>query len=98
PRVPRRTTALGRTPFVRFVGDGDLTRNDAAIAAWAEVVARWLGEGRSPYFFVHTPDDLLAPELARRFQAAVHARFPAVPAPPAWPGEGERREEQMGLF
>lgn len=98
PRVPRRTIALGRTPFVRFVGDGDLVRNDAAIAAWADVVARWLGEGRSPYFFVHTPDDLCAPELARRFQAAVHARFPGVPPPPPWPGESERREEQMGLF
>lgn len=98
PRVPRRITALGRTPFVRFVGDADLARNDAALEAWADVVVRWLKEGRSPYFFVHTPDDLYAPKLARRFQAAVHTRFPSVPPPPAWPVDSERREEQMGLF
>lgn len=98
PRVPVRFTALGARPFVRFVGDPDLPRNAAALEAWAAVVAGWVGEGRTPYFFTHHPDDALAPELGRDFQRRVHARQPAVPAPPAWPAERESGPTQLSLL
>lgn len=98
PRVPVRFAALGARPFVRFVGDPDLPRNAAALDAWAEVVARWIGEGRTPYFFAHHPDDALAPALGRDFQRRVHARQPAVPPPPAWPAERESRPIQLSLL
>ncbi len=87
PRVPLRTTATGTRPFVRFVGDPQVEQNDAVLQAWAQVVARWLAEGRTPFFFTHHPDDAHAPALARRFQAMVHAVSPAVPSPVAWPAE-----------
>jgi uncharacterized protein YecE (DUF72 family) len=89
PRVPVRLTATGPRPFVRFVGDPEIERNDAALRAWAGVVARWIGEGRTPFFFTHHPDDTFAPALARRFQAFAHEASPAVPPPPAWPAEQE---------
>lgn len=99
PRMPVRLTATGRRPFVRFVGDPDVTKNDAALDAWAEIVARWIAEGREPYFFTHHPDDVHAPELGRRFQRMLHARCSAVPAPPGWPIENApRKPEQLGLF
>jgi uncharacterized protein YecE (DUF72 family) len=95
PRVPVRLMATGRRPFVRFVGDPAIERNDAALGSWAVVVARWIAEGRTPFFFAHHPDDAWAPELARRFQAMVRERCPLVPAPAVWPGE---RARQMDLF
>lgn len=95
PRVPVRHTALGQQPFVRFVGEPDLARNDGALREWAAVVARWIGEGRTPYFFAHHPDDTFAPVLARRFHALLHELCPAVPASAAWPGE---QAAQLSLF
>ncbi len=104
PRVPARFTATGRRPFVRWVADPTGGDNDPWLSEWVEVVARWLDEGREPYVFLHHPDDLHAPPLARRFQSMLHDRCPeAVPAPAAWPGEVEPAEDalpgaQLGLF
>jgi hypothetical protein len=42
------------------------------------VVAGWLREGRSPTVFIHTPDNVDAPELARRFHDEVRALVPEV--------------------
>jgi hypothetical protein len=41
-------------------------------------VAGWLHEGRSPTVFIHTPDNVDALELARRFHDDVRARVPEV--------------------
>ena len=100
PRVPARFTALGRQPMARFVGDPDPDKNHARLDEWAAMLARWIDEGREPYFFAHHPDDLFAPALGRRLQARLHALRPArVPAPPAWPCElAPRRPKQLGLF
>ncbi len=46
--------------------------------AGAEWVADWLREGRSPTVFIHTPDNVGALELARRFHDDVRARVPEV--------------------
>lgn len=102
PRVPRRVVALGRHPLVRFVGDPAVDNNEAALDAWAATLARWIDQGREPFFFAHHPDDVFAPELGRRMQTRLHALRPmVVPAPPRWPCEREPRvpePEQLGLF
>lgn len=98
PRVPVRFTATAAQPFVRFVGDPDLAKNDALLDGWAETVARWVSEGRTPYFFTHHPEDTYAPELGRTFQARLHARCAAVPPPAAWPSERDRAGEQLSLL
>jgi uncharacterized protein YecE (DUF72 family) len=96
PRVPVRYTATGRRPFVRFVGDPDTKANAAVFDSWGQILARWLAEGREPYFFVHHPDDHHAPALARFAQARWHALAPdTFPAPPAWPAE---TRGQLSLF
>src|ERR1700761_5543515 len=76
PRVPRRTRALTGRPIVRYLGRDD---PDETVVGWQpslEVVTAWLAEGRSPTVFIHTPDNVQAPELARRFHAEVRARVP----------------------
>jgi len=100
PRVPVRFSATGRRPFVRFVGDPHIAANTGLLDEWSGQVATWIAEGRTPYFFVHHPDDAHAPALARLFQQRLHARCAAVPEPAPWPAERERADEpeQLGLF
>lgn len=104
PRVPVRFTATGKRPFIRYVADPRVGHNDRWLAEWVEVVAKWIEEGREPYVFLHHPDDLHAPPLARRFQELLHEKCPdAVPAPAAWPAESEPAEgeapgDQMSLL
>lgn len=86
PRVPTITEPLGDMPIVRFIGSDDPLVTDAALAEWEPIVARWVHEGRSPTFFVHTPDNVESPALARAFHAAVCARVPGLaplPEPPS---------------
>ena len=45
---------------------------------WLTTVAGWLREGRTPTVFIHTPDNVDALELARRFHDDVRARVPEV--------------------
>lgn len=100
PRTPVRFIALGKQPFLRFVGDPVVEKNRALLAEWAGHVARWIGEGRTPWFFAHHPDDLHAPAVGRIFQQLLHERCPQVPPPPVWPVEREAKAqgEQMDLL
>jgi len=100
PRVPVRFTAIGHSPFVRFVGDPVVEKNTALLTEWAERVARWIGEGRTPWFFAHHPDDLHAPAVARLFHQLLRERSPQVPVPAPWPAERETaaRGEQLDLL
>ena len=99
PRVPVRFTAIGARPFVRFVGDPEIEKNAAIFDEWAAILARWIKEGRTPYFFVHHPDDGLAPAMARSLHRRVYAREPAVGEPPIWPSENDRSPAaQLDLF
>jgi uncharacterized protein YecE (DUF72 family) len=78
PRVPRRSRALTPYPVVRYIGRDDAARTVAGWQPWLDVVAGWLREGRSPTVFIHTPDNVDALELARRFHHDVRARVPEV--------------------
>lgn len=72
------------------------------------MVAAWIEEGRTPYVFMHSPYDVLAPRLARAFHRLLCVRV-AVGEMTAWPGEQVGRErtaaeasspfgEQLALF
>ena len=76
PRLPRRTRALTGRPVVRYMGRDDPESTVAGWQPWLDVVAGWLREGRSPTVFIHTPDNVEALELARRFHGDVRSRLP----------------------
>ena len=78
PRLPRRSRALTAYPVVRYIGRDDAARTAAGWQPWLDTVACWLREGRSPTVFIHTPDNVDALELARRFHDDVRARVPEV--------------------
>jgi uncharacterized protein YecE (DUF72 family) len=80
PRLPRRARALTSYPVVRYIGRDDADRTIAGWQHWRETVVGWLREGRSPTVFIHTPDNVDALTLARRFHEDVRALVPDVEA------------------
>ena len=71
PRLPVLTDTMGPTPIVRVIGSDDPDGTADGLRAWIPQLARWLAAGREPYLFVHQPENLHSPALARRFHAAV---------------------------
>ncbi|MEM1034827.1 MAG: DUF72 domain-containing protein [Myxococcota bacterium] len=101
PRLPVRARALGPHPIVRFVPHPDFSRNRPFVDGWRSALRHWLDGGREPYFFMHAPDDRRAPELARRFHAALRDAGLPVGEMPPWSGEAAAAEpdpSQLGLF
>jgi uncharacterized protein YecE (DUF72 family) len=96
PKVPPRPAALTPFPQVRFIGRPELEANDSFIEQWAQKVAGWIEEGRTPYVFLHTPDNIQAPDLARRFHRQLMTLLPGLPELP----ELDRgpQAEQLGLL
>jgi uncharacterized protein YecE (DUF72 family) len=98
PRLPRRTRALTGHPMIRYIGRDDPARTIVGWQPWLDVVTGWLREGRSPTVFIHTPDNVIAPELARRFHDQVRARVPEIgPLPEPAPAE-PAATEPLTLF
>lgn len=96
PKVPVRPAALTQAPQVRFIGQPALDANDPWLTPWVEKVATWIEEGRTPYVYLHTPDNHRAPALAQRFHARLMTRLPGLPPLP----EIDRgpQVEQLGLL
>ncbi|KAF1052107.1 MAG: hypothetical protein GAK43_02103 [Stenotrophomonas maltophilia] len=80
PRLPVRPAQFSQHPQVRFIGGPDLDANLSYLAPWLDKVAGWIEAGLAPYVFLHTPDNHLAAEQARRFHAALSERLPGLPA------------------
>lgn len=99
PKVPVRFIATGPNPFMRFVGHPTVEENLPLLEEWAPVVAQWINEGRTPYIFMHAPDDFYAPKLARHFHNLLSKQIDAGTMPP-WPAENQEAEQpsQMSLF
>ena len=71
PRLPVRPVATGRHPLIRLIGQSDTEASLAHWQQWVPKLADWLNAGIEPHVFTHTPDNLDAPDLARRFWADV---------------------------
>ncbi len=98
PDLPVRVVATGPHPFVRYIADPEVEANLPWLQGWADVVAGWIAEGRTPFFFLHAPDDFYAPRLARFFHRLLSERAPVGTLPP-WPAEQEGPPlEQLALF
>jgi uncharacterized protein YecE (DUF72 family) len=82
PRLPRRTHAVSDEPVVRYVGRDDVDATVEGWQPWVQVMADWLREGRTPTFFLHTPDNDEALGLARQFHDEVRALVPELAALP----------------
>ncbi len=96
PRVPPRPAAFTQFPQVRFIGHPQLEANDPFLEPWVEKIALWIEEGRTPYIFLHTADNVLAAKLAQRFHTRLMLRLPGLLALPEL--YREPAAEQLGLL
>ncbi len=95
-RKPRlasvRPTSFSASPQVRFIGGPDLDANDAHLTRWVDKLAEWIEQGLTPHIYLHTPDNRLAGEQAKRFHERLRRRLPGLPALP------ELRTSQLDLL
>ncbi len=63
------------------------TWNINGVKARIEALVAWLAEGREPFVFVHQPENLHSPALARELHAAIAARVPGLAPLPAPAGQ-----------
>lgn len=91
PNVPVHAIATGAFPVIRFIGDVDLAHSLRQFAPWRKKIAQWIDEGKSPYLYIHTADNLQAPELAQ--QIAQHLGEPA-----RWLNLPKVQHQQLDMF
>ncbi len=66
PRLPVRPTATSTAPLIRLIGQADPDASLAVWRRWFPKLIEWAAAGVDPHVFVHTPDNVAAPELAVR--------------------------------
>lgn len=95
PKTPVRFDSTGIHPFIRFVGANDILNNEPYLKEWAIIAADWIKDAKHPYIFIHAPDTLHAPKLARFFHNELSKLMNVTPMP-EWPID--RKDKQLGLF
>lgn len=95
PKVPVRQTATGDYPMLRLVGRNDLQTVGSWIDEWCTVVAAWIREGRTPYVFVHSPNNELTPQFAELFHSKLSEQLPTLEPLPVWPGRQIKRQTPL---
>ena len=85
PNLPVYPRSTAQRPIVRCVPHEVFDEGRRFVEPWARQLARWIRDGKRPYFFMHAPDDTFAPENAYAFHAMLRAHID-VGELPAWPG------------
>ncbi|WP_227369303.1 DUF72 domain-containing protein [Halomonas sp. M20] len=92
PKRPLHVLSTADAPIIRFIGHLDKTINERYFHAWSERLSLWIKQGKTPFLFVHTPDNRQAPQLARCLYSQL-SRVQELPGLPDFPGE-----QQTSLF
>lgn len=64
PKFPVHILATGHNPIVRYVGRMVLKDNVEFIKSWLPYFKQWLTEGKQPYLFIHTANNVGIHDLA----------------------------------
>ncbi len=83
PDRPVVLDAVGANPIVRVIGEDRPDGTLDGLLAWVPQVVAWIDDGREPFVFVHQPENLDSPGLARAFHEAVAAEIPDLEPLPA---------------
>ena len=66
PKVPAHAIATADQPMIRFIGHPDQDTNVEFFQPWLKKIPEWIDQGKQPYVMIHTPDNVEAPQLAKR--------------------------------
>ncbi|MCK2084764.1 DUF72 domain-containing protein [Aeromonas sp. 3925] len=92
PRLPVHLLATANSPVVRLIGLPQIEDNYPFLPSWLPRWKQWLAEGKDLYLFIHTADNVRAPELARQVSRLLGQEM----AP--WPGENDRARQGVLPF
>ncbi|WP_237484677.1 DUF72 domain-containing protein [Vibrio hippocampi] len=96
PRVPTHAIATAEQPMIRFIGHPDLEANSTFFAPWLKTIPQWIEQGKTPYIMVHTPDNNLAPQLAKQLYQQLQ-QLTTLPALARFPAEDDDGQ-QLAMF
>ena len=96
PEVPLHRVATGMNPQVRFISPMNLQLAEPYLDQWVEGVAKWLEQGKQPYLFFHTPDNVQAPQLAARFVDKLSQIYPNFRGYTPWQPPAEQAGLEFG--
>ncbi|RJX73745.1 DUF72 domain-containing protein [Vibrio sinensis] len=94
PRVPVHAIATANHPMIRFIGHPDLDTNLEFFQPWISKLPTWLSQGKQPYVMIHTPDNVLAPQLALKLYQALQ-QHTSLPDLNAFPNDNGQPQLQM---
>ena len=69
PKLPVHAIATANNPIIRFIGTKDSDYNQQYYQAWLPKLQQWCEQGKTPYFFVHTPANQVAPLHAQNLHS-----------------------------
>ncbi|WP_422730565.1 DUF72 domain-containing protein [Litchfieldella xinjiangensis] len=87
PKRPLHVLSTADRPVIRFIGHVDNAINEHYFRPWSERINLWIKQGKTPFLFVHTPDNRHAPQLARCLHEQLRQHDPALPELPRFPGD-----------
>lgn len=97
PRVPLHVVATGPNPVVRYIGYEGIEDNADYWQQWQSRLSSWVSDSLSPYFFMHSADNVHSAQLVRRFAHPLRNTLAGAVVPEAFTGEVEASRQQ-GLF
>jgi uncharacterized protein YecE (DUF72 family) len=98
PDLPIVPVVTARDPMLRFVGHPEDAVNTPFFESWAAQLAAWIRERRSPYVFMHCPNNAFAPAMAQRLHELLREKSSLVGELPEWPGVRHRDPRQLDLL
>lgn len=81
PNVPVFEEVTADFTFLRFIGHPDMEHNQVWMQEWTPRIADQLLAGKEAFVFCHSPDNLLAPFIARKFHHQISNRIQVDPLP-----------------
>jgi uncharacterized protein YecE (DUF72 family) len=85
PMLPVLVRTTAAQPIVRCVPHEVFDEGRRFVEPWAPELARWIAEGKRPYFFMHAPDETQSPANAYAFHELLRRHADVGELPP-WPG------------
>ncbi|TMX59473.1 DUF72 domain-containing protein [Vibrio rotiferianus] len=94
PRVPVHAIATAKHPMIRFIGHPDMGDNLRFFEPWLKKLPMWIEQGIQPYLMIHTPDNVLAPELAEKLYKQLQLKL-SLPNLSSFPANDGNSQIQM---
>ncbi|MEO1389602.1 MAG: DUF72 domain-containing protein [Cyanobacteria bacterium J06634_6] len=96
PNVPLQPEVTADYAIVRYISHPKVLHNQVYLAEWVAQIGTWIAAGTQVYFFVHCPQEVESPEIARYFQEQLEAA--GVPVPPLPWTQLAQPPDQLSLF